>query len=522
MSIAAARSLNAPESSRRRLPAVRVSIGRIAPSATLAAAAFAAAFAMGGGWCRLAPDSLIYLGAARSLWETGCFADQRLIHPPGFATLLAPLTALGDMPSLAIRILLTTCLAASAILARIAYRRDLGDRAAWCVGLLVATSPCLVRQTGVVLSEPVYLALSLGALACTARWRAQPARGTADVIAAASCASAAVLVRSAGLVLGPVMVLAVLSQPRSQLRLRARRASLFICIFLLPLAAWQFRQSLYPPAYGYGHVWTRARPSEDTPATGLALQAQRFGRFAPLRLEDIKSAMLPRIIGWKAFAPPVDRPLTWLIGGLVVGSSIWRALRWRSGKDCYALLMLAMLCLWPWDEEERLVSPLVPIFLANLIWWMRAARSRWSRFRWVRPVTGACLGLITFVHVAELAAIHARTGGEQAKHERLFIEMRRMAECQAALLPENAGTVCIMPRQNNLRVLAAGAAYLARRPIAAFHDLGSGEAPPELSKAPYLLAHRGSAALRFPVEYDPIAECGPFTLLRRRGGTAGP
>src|SRR5690606_41795170 len=59
-----------------------------------------------GDWMVLTPDSLGYLGAARSVWESQSLPGVRLVLPPGFPLLIAPLMARGDLPFTEIRAVL--------------------------------------------------------------------------------------------------------------------------------------------------------------------------------------------------------------------------------------------------------------------------------------------------------------------------------------------------------------------------------------------------------------------------------
>ena len=429
-----------------------------------------------GPWCRLTPDSITYLTTARALFETGHYPAVHLMPPPGFPTVIAPLMAFGDTPFLALRIGLSLCWAATSVLTYLLCRRQMGERVAWLAGLLVALNTVLLMQTTVVLSEMLFLPLSLGVLLATARWGPGSASRWVEITLSGLLAAAAIMVRSIGVVLlaAPVAML-LLDGSRRPLR-RVARAAVFLVFASAPLVAWQVRQSAYPAGEGYGHMWTTAREAEHTGSSGLALQFERLGRFAPMRLAAIKAAVLPGRLGWRAFQRPFDWSTTWLVGGFFVAMSLLRIVRERSPADVYFLLFLLLLSLWPWDEGVRLVVPLIPLLIGNALW---AAQRMWRRLdarQWGRRVLGGAFALLILAQVVEMGLAQGRMPDHRDKAVGRMDVMRGLALRIREDLPAGAGLMCITPNENNSKMLLVGAAYLARMPIRRSLDI-HGEMP---------------------------------------------
>jgi len=418
-----------------------------------------------GDWCNLTPDSTAYLTTARTLREMGHYPATFMMRPPGFATLIAPLLTWGDAPFLVLRIVFSICWAASGSLTYLLYRRALGERLAWIAGLLVALNTVLLFQTTVVLSEIVFLPLCLIVLLITCRWGRGSACGWAAIVVGGGLAATAIMVRSVGLTLLPVPVLLLLTDRSRRLWLRLLRAALFAACALAPTAAWQVRQSAYPARPGYGHTWTTPREAEHTSATGPALQFERLARYGPLRLAAIKAAVLPSRLTWRAFRPPFDRPTTWLIGGFFVAIALIRVLKDHDPIEAFLLLYLLVLALWPWDEGVRLVVPLVPLLIGDLLW----AGQKWWRRRgvstWERALLGGALALLIVAQGSEMALAQSRMKDHRKKAIARFGEMRDLSVRLEGRLPPCSVLMGITPDGDNSKTILAGAAYLARLPV---------------------------------------------------------
>lgn len=501
--------------------------GRLPYIAFLVALALGLSLASLGDWAILTPDSLTYLGTARHLRETGQWPARRLMHPPGFPLAISPFVdADHPLPFSAIRVLNSLAFASSCVLTLLLARRHLGPRWGLAAACLTAASPLLLQQAATILSESLFIPLALASLWMVDRWASNHSPRAAEIIGAAAIAAAAAIVRSIGAVLGPIAALALLLQPGPPLRTRLARTALFSLVFAPPLLAWTARQSAYAPAYGYASIWTQPRASERTDSRGIMLQLQRLATFGPLRVEDVARAVLPQTVLWRGFQAPWRGPTVWITGGGLFLVAFLRSFGRGHWVDRYVVATLLLLCLWPWDEKERLVAPLVPIFLIYGVGvarrWCEVARPR-SSVRWSAY---AAVAALTALDAAEFAVQQSRMDGRRQRCEREVATMREMAACLAGNLPPSAPLICIMSRQGEARILAAGAAYLARRPIDAFLDFPSA-AQLEVGGAENLLVHRTlfeAPALRDYERRSPIG--GEFVLMtapsanRRLPGTS--
>lgn len=417
-----------------------------------------------GSWCGWSTDCFSFLRHARFLAETGGFPAERVNVPPGYPLLIAPFMLLfGQTPILAIRLLSATAVTFCALATYYLHRRRLGSRSAWIAALLVAGSPVLLRLSATPLSEPLFTAGVCVLLVLGQRWTTGGVRGYRDAMIAGLATAAVVCIRSMGIALLPAMAVAALRIPDRTLRFRVGFIAVLTLTTVLPLAAWELRQSAYPATFGYQHAWTHAREAEATDATGLALQAERLARFGPIRLAALKALLLPGDLAWRLFQPPFDSPTTWLIGGGVVGLGIVLAAARRSASDVYVLLTLLMLALWPYDEGTRFVAPLLPIVIAYPF-----VAVRWLQARVSRPV--ARVGLTTALSVwvvtqaAGLAYCIARMPQYRAKQVALWNQITETTRWQQSTITGDSFTA-VLPEGDNTKLVLAGAAYLTRATI---------------------------------------------------------
>ncbi len=434
--------------------------------------------------CKLMPDSFAYLDAARCLRETGGYSPFRMIHPPGYPTLLAPLLRFGDLPMLAVRLFNLACWIATSTLTYFLFRRPLGTLGAWMTAALTATSPALVSQSATLLSEPAFMPLVLGCLLLVDRWR-DSSRLIAPITLGVLC-SAATLVRTMGIVLAPIIAVAILSRPGRTLRHRVVQAVLFAIVFMAPMLAWELRQSAYPAGNSYGNAWLHARPWEDTNATGLALQWERLSHYGPLRLGVIKTALVPPLLGWRLFQGPIAPLASGLIGGAIIVVALWRCGRIRRPIEFFVLTTLAMLCFWPYDEGPRMVAPLLPMFFAYIVWvGQRAAHALPSQ-----PFAGRLIGLaaagILVAHLCELGFTRPALDHQRRKADATVAAIRRVRDWQDKNLPADASLACIIQPRQDVKTILLGGSYLSRRRMSQILDVPSVEMGDVAAiKAPY-------------------------------------
>lgn len=416
-----------------------------------------------GPWSRLTPDSFTYLDAARCLRETGGYSPFRMIAPPGFSTLLAPLLTFGDPPLLAARLFNLACWIATAVLTFLLFRRHLGMAGAWLTAALVATSPTLAVQSTMLLSEPAFVPLVLGCLVFmdSRRWP-----GVSQWIMPVSLGllcSAATLVRTMGIVLAPLLAIAILTRVGQPLRRRALQAGLFAAVFAVPIIAWELRQSGYPDNNSYSRAWVQARSWETTKATGLKLQAARLSRFGPMRLRDIKGAIVPPHLGWRAYQAPIAPLANGLVGGLLLVATLWRCWRFRHSIDFFVLATLAMLCLWPYDEGPRMVLPLLPMFFAYLVWLGQRAMKYFQKRPLANRLVFVLLAAVFLVQLWELGLTHRSLPNRRDKANARLAAMHRIRDWQEENLPKAATFACVIQLRHDDKTILIGGSYLSHR-----------------------------------------------------------
>lgn len=417
-----------------------------------------------GSWCGWSTDCFSFLRHARFLAETGGFPAERVNVPPGYPLLLAPFMLLfGQTPILAIRLLSMTAVTCTAIATYYLHRRRLGAKFAWIAALLVAGSPVLLRLAATPLSEPLFTAGVCAILLLCQRWTTGGVHGYRDAMIAGLATAAVVCIRSMGIALLPAMAVAAWTIPDRSMRFRVGFVAVLTLTTILPLVAWELRQSAHPTTFGYQHAWTHAREAEATDATGLALQAERLARFGPMRLAALKGLLLPSDLAWRLFQRPFDSPTTWLIGGGVVGLGIVLAAARRSASDIYVLLTLLMLALWPYEEGTRFVAPLLPIVIAYPFVAVRWLQARLSR-PLVRVGLASALSVWIVAQAAGLVYCIARMPQYRDKQVALWNQIIETAHWQQSSLAGESFTA-VLPEGDNTKLVLAGAAYLSRATI---------------------------------------------------------
>ena len=369
-----------------------MSASRIVLSAVFAAAAFAAVLWItrppGPG---LDPDTMSYLGAARSFAESGRFRipaggwespdpTSALSHfPPGFSFVLAGPVALGAAPIGAARVVEALAAAATAALVTWLAASGTGLLGGALAGVFLFVTPALATDHARVLSEPLFLALSVLVLLLMVRSPDRPL-GYGIVAAFAS------MVRYAGVALSGAAALWALARPGT-LRRRLVGAALALAPTVLLQGAWTVRthaESANLRSFGLkGGLGPTLAEGWQTLTTWLAP-----GVAPPLLVTAI--ALLVVVLGAAALgrALPRERPLLSAAGLVAV---------------CYAgVVVFSRLFA---DEaiplDDRLLSPLI-LFVSLGV--AVAAASVWSASRTARRWAGAC------VMVAWLAASAWRTG----------------------------------------------------------------------------------------------------------------
>lgn len=446
-------------------------------AACLAAFSLVVSMPAVGNWCLFTPDGVNYLSTARDFANSGGFGSHRLITPPGLPILLAPLTFFSDIPLLGIRVMSTLCIAGAVSITYLLLRRTIGDRPAIAVAGLVAVNAVLLELQTKLLSEPAFLLFLMSTFLVMDQWRDRPPRAR-NVMTAAFLAASAAAIRSIGVPLGPIAVLYILTRSQQPLRRRLAHAILFTTIFLAPIVAWQVRQSQYPDGIGYSRTWSTPRAQEVSSLSGMELQIDRLERFAPLRFESVAACVLPRRIFWRMYRPQWSA-IPMAIGACVVAALLWRFARRRSPVDLYALGTLGLLSLWPWDEGERLVAPLVPVIYAALIG-ITIPKGRGARF------VAATVGVLVVAGPQIVEASHnlRRLPELREKADSRLAAMKTTAAWFEAYVPSSRRSCCVTRVGDESKVIIAGAAYLAHRIIDDYRDVENTKPwgrPPDVS-----------------------------------------
>jgi 4-amino-4-deoxy-L-arabinose transferase-like glycosyltransferase len=441
---------------------------------------------------------------------------MRMIAPPGFPTLLAPLMLFGDLPLLAVRIFNLACWVTSSVLTYLLFRRRLGRNGAWWAAALTATSPALAAQSTMLLSESAYLTLALGILFLhdqrfdpgKSLWKSSASLGLL-------CA-AATLVRAMGIVLAPIIALAILTRRFGSLRRRAAHAALFVVAFMTPIFVWQIRQSAYPAGNSYGNAWLHARPWENTNSTGLALQWNRLAHFGPIRLRDIKSVLLPPQLGWRAYQEPIAPIASWLIGGSILVVTFWRCWRSRAPADFFVLATLGMLCLWPYDEGPRMVAPLLPLFFAYIVWAAQRASNVFPGNPLVLKSVSIALAAFLVVHFCELARSQTSMANQRTKSLDRLASMHRMQDWQERHLPVGVALSCVIRPRQDIKTILIGGSYLSRRHVVKPMDLDTLDKKTfDAIDTPFCFVESALVPLNPPVGCSPFGRAEGFVVYIR-------
>ncbi|MCZ6681866.1 MAG: hypothetical protein O7B26_01705 [Planctomycetota bacterium] len=422
-----------------------------------------------GNWCSMSGDGFLYFSLARELVESGQFPARRLVAPPGFPTLLAPLMAFGDLPFLGVRVLNGMSWAAACVLTFVLFRRELGDVGAWIAAGLLATNSVFFVQTTTVLTEPVFIAVSLGVLILLDRWWRESPERWLHVILGGLLTAACYMLRTMGIFLVPLMAVALLRHRRLPLRVRLGRTAVFAVFAIGPLIAWTARQSAHPAGLGYLDSFMYARAWEQTDATGLALQVERLWTVGSARFADIKAAILPQRLAWRAFAPPADAVTTLIMAACVITVMLMRLAGRRSPIDLYVLLTLLLLALWPWREGTRMIAPLVPIFYGYIVWTGTRLFHRFRRERKHSSRVQATMAIVVLgvfaVQGAELALAQSRMPERKAKADTKLARMRALAAWQTQNVPPGGEWLGVTRKWDDAKVLLLGSSYLSKRPV---------------------------------------------------------
>ncbi len=304
----------------------------------------------------LGDDSVSYLTLARYLSP---FSSDALAAPwakhhanfPPFFPLLLAFTG-GAYSLLAAHLAVGVCALAALCLVYLYAERHLGGpRRGALVALLVLLTPSAWVSVRGILSEPLFLALSLAALVFHER-RLATDRGKAALLAFGALMAAAYLTRIAGIALiaGYAIHVAVEAVRRN------RRP---VWTAFLPFA----------PVLVLASVWMALRPAVEMDGYRHAAQGMlghwlsEPGRLLAISSDTFFGGWVASFTGSSAVGG-VTRVMFGAVGALGIAGAIRGAMRNRLDA-WYVLASLAMLFAWvfPEDNTRRLLYPLLPLLL---------------------------------------------------------------------------------------------------------------------------------------------------------------
>ena len=245
------------------------------------------------------------------------------------------------------------------------------------------------------------------------------------------------------------------------------------------------------------------------------MQGRRLATFGPQRLADLTQAVIPNHLGWQAISGRAAPLARWLIGGGLVVIALVRFVRARSPTDVFFLLTFGMLALWPWNEGVRLVVPLIPLVMGYLCWLFVRTFAAVDRYRWPTRALIALATAFIAAHALELPYAISSIKRQGDRTAERLASMHRVADWQAANLPENAEVVSVTNAGDNAKLVLIGASYFSRRPIAEFVESGKG-GKESMTTTPgrFAFVNDAAATNTIPKDLKPLASVDSFRVYR--------
>lgn len=344
------------------------------------------------------PDAGIYVGLGRAVATGAGYALDGVPHtkyPPGLPVLIAGLIRIGGAEAYGLfHATLVLAVLASVALAYTAVR---------CLDAPVPVALAVAAATGLsqslfdvsvqyVRTEPLFLALTLGAL--LALWRCQRAgAGWGSAVLAAGLVAAACLTRLAGVTLLSVPVLAIVR--REAPRGARWRLLLPAAAGLAVIVAWQLRAADIhahdPRAVDYGAEFFAAEPRDltktvrlDMPHLDAMSLAHRvagnfvvMARAMPVLLANVDSAGSRLPVGLFT--------LLFVVWGLATLAWGRKSTALRRQAAAYVAANFVVYLLWPFNQQERFYLPLLPLLVLSAGFGLLSALER-ARVLWDRPL----------------------------------------------------------------------------------------------------------------------------------------
>jgi hypothetical protein len=348
-----------PDPATKRPTASRPFLWSQAPFLALLAVALPAMlwFAWHRGLATTGDDSVSYLVQARVFAGNAGpaverWADTAARFPPLFPLLLAATGGSADM--LRAHALVATCGALALVMvarfvAGITGDRRLGIGAAI---LFAATTSAWISLLG-ILSEPLYLLLSLAALEVHRVRAGRPGAAASWQLALGVLLAAAILTRAVGVTLLAACILhAAIAWRRDGAELRRRALAL---VPVVVLVGWWLALRSHPPGDNYARVaGTALSMLTAAPLEFVAVSAQHLAG-AWVATFTAESGVMSTVAGFFV-----------ALGVAAVAGSVRAALLNRV-DGWYVLAYLAVLFIWIFPEENtrRLLYPVAPLLLLH-------------------------------------------------------------------------------------------------------------------------------------------------------------
>lgn len=400
--------------------------------------------------------SLLERGSYQELWDPA--EPPHTKYPPGLPLLLAGAILLGARSWVALKALSVLAVTGAVVLAFLWARRRLGTSGALGVALILALSEAFLWASTWILSEPLFLVLTLGALMALDRCspgveggeplsRSPPLR-TACAVALTLGAWAT---RTAGLPLALALVVWLLWRGA---RLQALAAATALA---LPAAAWGLRGAASREVGYLSEFWMRDPYRPDLGTVGMGGLLER----ALENLVDYGTAHIPHGL------VPVEGAWAAFLGStlLLLAAVGWaRSVRHGPGPaELFVPLYGGVILLWPsvWSGD-RFALPLYPFLLvyAALALGALGGRGGAAVRRWT--LTGAVVVLAVpaalgwWKRIPESAACRSLVAsqGPFACYALPVQEWAEAARWSGSFLPEDAVVFSRKPRL--LYVLSGG------------------------------------------------------------------
>ena len=334
-------------------------------------------------------DNVTFLVLAEALGAGDGYVNAQLPeptphmrYPPGLPLLLVPLVA-ANSSVYGIKCVLAAISLLGLLLAYLLIRRLGSARTALLVTFGTLTSAVFLDPALSVLSDGLYFALSMGALLLFDRALRSPDSRWHFALIAGVLAGLAGLTRTAGLVLGPAMLISILAARSARpWPVKLRTLVLAGGVWLLLTVPWVVRVT----GDDTGGSYVSQSRNFQTPQNNQLTLLERPVHNVQDLVDRVYRLPLPPALEDSSLAKPVRgvfAGMVLLAGGLALLGALHGVLRRRSVIDFYAAAYCTLLVFWI-GGGPRLWMPILPFFLIWMLDGLFTALHALSR----KPVRG--------------------------------------------------------------------------------------------------------------------------------------